>query len=52
MLKKIMTPINFLMVKGLDGKPGNFWDYVCQYLIACGIGANLVMIFLFIKSLT
>jgi hypothetical protein len=51
MLKKIMTPITFLMEKGLDGKTGNFWDYVCQYIMACGIGAHIFIGFLIIMSL-
>lgn len=50
MLKKIISPIKKLIEKGMHGDPGNIWEYVCQYLMACGIGANIVFAFLLIHS--
>jgi len=44
--------IKQMMQKGIDGKKGNIWEYVCRWLIAWGIGAHVITAFLIVMALT
>ena len=51
-IKKLISPLKKLSEKGLKGEPGNIWEYLIIYLMACGIGANIAFVFVVTMSLT
>lgn len=50
-IKALISPLKKLSERGLKGEPGNIWELIIIYLMACGIGANIVFAFVVTISL-